>query len=252
MYRGYLFARRNFTEILRDPLSYIFCLFLPVGMIAVMHYAFYSEAVFWFDLPYLVPGVAVFSLSFTMLNTTLLVSRDRALAFLTRLYVSPMRPVEFIFGYTVPGVVLGICQLITCYASGWIISLIKGQTYASLSAVLLSLFSLVPVIFFFVGLGILFGSLFSMQSAPGMVSAVITVSGFLSGAWTPIETLSAAFRAVCSSLPFYPAVEMGRTFFLNRGVNFENFWSHFLIVLPYAVAIFTVSVIVFARRTRRD
>lgn len=251
MRRGYLFARRNLIELLRDPLSYIFCLILPIVMIVVMYYAFYSEMSFWFDLPYLVPGIAVFALSFTMLNTTLLVSRDRAQAFLTRLYVSPMRAVDFIFGYSIPGVVLGIGQIIACYITGWGIALLRGGNYASLSAMLLSVVWLLPTIILFVGFGIFFGSLFSMQSAPGMVSAVISISGFLSGAWMPVETLPQLFRTVCRSLPFYPAVEIGRVFFLGKALNYENLWRHFLVVLPYAAGVFCLSVFVFARRTRR-
>ena len=251
MRRACLFARRNLVELLRDPLCYIFCLFLPLTMIVVMYYAFYSPLTFWFDLSYLVPGIAVFALSFAMLNTTLLVSRDRTQAFLTRLYVSPMRSIDFILGYSIPGIFLGISQIIACYLAGGVLSLVEEKAYASLTAMIFSTVSLLPVILLFVGLGILFGSLFSMQSAPGMASAVISISGFLSGAWMPVETLPELFRGICCALPFYPAVEMVRTFFLDRCVNYENFWRHLLVVLPYAAVSFLVSVLVFGRRTRR-
>ena len=100
--RTLLFAGRVTKEILRDPLSFVFCLGLPIVMLVGM-YALFSSASPWFTLDYLTPGIAVFSNAFIMLYTTLLVSRDRSTAFLCRLYTSPMRTKDFVLGYALPG-----------------------------------------------------------------------------------------------------------------------------------------------------
>ncbi len=74
--RTLLFAGRTAREILRDPLSFVFCLGLSVIMLVAM-YAIFSATAPWFGLATLAPGIAVFSNAFIMLYMTLLVSRDR-------------------------------------------------------------------------------------------------------------------------------------------------------------------------------
>ena len=96
--RTLLFAGRTAREILRDPLSFVFCLALPVVMLVAMHLLFADGAPVVFSLEVLTPGIAVFSNAFIMLFMTLLVSRDRSTAFLCRLYTSPMRTVDFVGG----------------------------------------------------------------------------------------------------------------------------------------------------------
>ena len=79
-----LFAVRTLREILRDPLSFVICLGVPLVLLVAM-YALFSPTEPWFTLDMLTPGIAVFSGAFAMLYMALLVSRDRATWFLTRL-----------------------------------------------------------------------------------------------------------------------------------------------------------------------
>ena len=68
--RTLLFAGRTAKEILRDPLSFVFCLGLPVLMLAAMYLIFGKSAPDQFALGRLTPGIAVFSNAFAMLYMT--------------------------------------------------------------------------------------------------------------------------------------------------------------------------------------
>ena len=107
-----VFAGRNFRELLRDPLSYIFCLGFPVIMLTVMtiiNKSIPPEAnMTIFSIENLSSGISVFGMTFVMLFTALQISKDRCGAFLTRLYASPMKPYEFIIGYTIPIMIIAI------------------------------------------------------------------------------------------------------------------------------------------------
>lgn len=247
MRRTALFIKRNLTEILRDPLSYIFCLALPAVMLAVFR-MMPTGGLEIFASDKLTPSITVFSMSFTMLFTALLVSSDRASSFLTRLYTSPMKPSEFIVGYLVPGLILGLLQAVLCAVCGGIIAFADGVELC-FPGVLLSFVTLLPVNAMYVFLGLIFGSLFSNRSAPGIASAIISCSGFLGGAWMPMPEGS-VFTKVCEILPFYPAVKAQRAVFLGIAPTLDGFFLPWLTVWIYAAVFGAVAVLVFGKNMK--
>ncbi len=250
--RVLLFAGRTTKEILRDPLSFVFCLALPVVMLVAM-YAIFSPSAPWFGLATLTPGIAVFSNAFIMLYMTLLCSRDRSTAFLSRLYTSPMKNGDFVLGYALPGAVIGLCQLVICYLTATVTGLVSGSTdWIDPVGILLSILTALPMMLAYVFIGILFGCLFSDKAAPGLCSVIISAGGFLSGAWMPIDTLSEGFRTVCRCLPFYPSVLMGRTAVAGLAPTADNLWIPLATTVGYALVLAAATVIVFAKRTRRE
>ena len=190
------FASRNAKEILRAPLSYIFCLGFPVVMLVIMTIVNESippeAGMDVFNIDKLSPGVTVFGLTFIMLFTTILISKDRSTAFLARLCGAPMKSWEFLAGYILPVFVIALLQGVITYAASWAISLIKGEPLDILS-MLISLGALVPAIVLFISLGVVFGSLF-----------------ILGGIWMDIEAVGGALKAVAQALPFFPAVDAAR------------------------------------------
>ncbi len=250
--RTLLFAGRTAKEILRDPLSFVFCLGLPVVMLVAM-YALFAATAPWFGLSTLTPGIAVFSNAFIMLYMTLLVSRDRSTAFLCRLYTSPMRTADFVLGYALPGVVIGLGQLVICYLTAIVTGLLAGSTdRLSPVGIPLAILVAVPMMVTYVFIGILFGCLFSERGAPGLCSVIISAGGFLSGAWMPLETLSEGFQTACRCLPFYPAVLMGRTVLAEASPTASNLWVPLVTTVAYAVAVAAATAVVFAAKTRRE
>ena len=184
MNRIIAFSRRNFKEILRDPLSYIFCLGFPLIMLVIMtlvNESIPAEAgMLIFRIDYLSGGIAVFGLTFIMLFTSLSVAKDRAGAFLVRLYATPMHSGDFIMGYIAPIMVIALAQVLITFAASILISFITGigLSAAGLGAAALAL---VPTAVMMIGFGLLFGSLFGEKSAPGLCSIVISLASFLGG-----------------------------------------------------------------------
>ena len=93
------FAKRNFKEIIRDPLSIIFAVILPLFLLFIFQQ---------FDIPTdnykienFTPGIIIFSFSFITLFTAMLISKDRSTSLLIRLGISPMKPMDYIFGYII-------------------------------------------------------------------------------------------------------------------------------------------------------
>ncbi len=215
MNRALAFAGRNAKELLRDPLSYLFCMGFPVVMLALMtviNAAIPPEAnMTLFQISSLSPGNAVFGLSFVMLFGTLSVSRDRSGAFLTRLRSSPMTPADFLAGYGLPLLAVAAGQ----YGVNILCSLaIAGLTHAplSFSGLLLGYVALLPIAVFLIALGILFGSLFSDKSAPPCCSILISLCGVMGGIWFDLGALpQESFLAVlCKILPFSHATNGAR------------------------------------------
>ena len=113
-------TRRNIKEIIRDPLSLVFMIALPLLMEILFYYLFHGMTS-QFDMKYLAPGIVVFSQSFLSLFTGLLIALDRASSFLTRLYVSKARPYEFITGYMIALLPITFVQSVLFFTVGGII-----------------------------------------------------------------------------------------------------------------------------------
>ena len=148
-----ILTKRNLKEILRDPLSLIFLIALPLFMEILFYYLFHNLTT-QFEMKYLAPGIVAFSQAFLTLFTGLLISLDRNTSFLTRLYVTETKSYEFIFGYTLSLLPITFIQSILFFLVGGIID----SSILSISIISTILLSIITSLFF-IGLGILFGSI---------------------------------------------------------------------------------------------
>ncbi len=221
MNKIYNFSIRNFKEVLRDPLIYIFCLGFPVVMLILFQIInnFTAGNTPMFELKSIIPAIIMFSYTFVMLTMALLVSKDRQTFFLKRLYSSPMKPYDFILGYAFVGVVIGLIQSLICVLTGFIISIITNVGFISFTSILLLILSQIPILIFSVFIGILLGIIFNDKSAPGVCSVFISLAGILGGCWMPLESMG-AFETFCRFLPFYPSVYIGRV--ITKATNSLN------------------------------
>ncbi len=252
MNKAVAFSSRNFKEIIRDPLSYIFCLGFPLVMLAVM--TFVNDGIpeeaglTIFRVDNLAGGIAVFGLTFVMLFTCLSVAKDRSGAFLVRLYATPMTSGSFILGYVLPTSLLAVLQLIATLAASLVVSLITGIELNALG-LLLTLLSLLPTVVMLIACGLLFGTLFSEKAAPGLCSIVISLASFLGGVWFDADGVGGVLLDICNALPFYHAVKAAR---MASALDFDGYLPHLLITLAYAVVITAASVIVFKHKMKAD
>ncbi len=87
MMRMLNFAKRNFKEMMRDPLSIIFAILLPLFLLFIFQqFEIPGEA---YRIENFTPGIIVFGFSFLTLFTSTLVSKDRGTSLLPDLGSAP-------------------------------------------------------------------------------------------------------------------------------------------------------------------
>ncbi len=238
------FANRNTKEIVRDPLTLIFGLGFPLSLILLLSAIQRSIPVPLFEIEHLTPGIAVFGLSFMTLFSATLISKDRGTSLLQRLYTTPMKPIDFILGYTLPIIPVALAQSIICYAAAIILGLDVTVN------ILLSILFIIPISVLYIALGLLFGSILSDKQVGGICGALLTnLSAWLSGIWFDLELVGGAFKGIANLLPFVHAVELERS--ILRG-DMSGIFPHLWWVIGYALVLLTVAVLLFLRQMKKQ
>ncbi len=249
--RWLVFAKRNFKEILRDPLSYIFGIGLPIVMLVIMtviNQNIPAEAeMSIYNIDNLSCGIAVFSLTFTMLCAAMLVSRDRSGAFLQRLYSTPMKPADFVLGYLLPMLAVAAVQIAVTLLSSMLVGAIVGENLHILR-VLGGFLCLLPSAVMFICIGIAIGFLLNANAAPPCCSIIITLSGLLGGIWFDASIVGGALETICKILPFLNAVECARGAVLG---NVADIWIPLIITAAYTLGFASLALLSFHVRRKR-
>ena len=237
-------ANRNAKEILRDPLTLSFGLGFPIVLLLLLTLIQANIPVSLFEIEYLTPGVAVFGLSFITLFSATVIAKDRGSALLQRLYTTPLTPLDFILGYTLPMLPIAILQSVICYLVAAFLGL--PITVNILFAILIT----IPISAFFVMLGLLFGSILNDKQVGGICGALLTnLSAWLSGTWFDLELVGGVLKGIAYHLPFVHAVEMGRLALLGSG---GDMLLHLWWVLGYTVVAAVAAVLLFLRQMKRQ
>ncbi len=237
------FSARTCKEILRDPLNLFFGLGFPLVLIGLLSAIQASIPVPMFELHHLTPGVTVFGLSFMSLFSAVLVAKDRESSFLQRLYTTPLRATDFIFGYMLPLLPLAVAQSIICYLFSFMLGLTPsvGTVYAILFVI--------PGALFFISLGIICGSIMNAKQVGGICGALLTnLSAWFSGIWFDVELVGGVFQKISNVLPFLHAVELERAVFLG---NFEEAFVHLWWVLGYTTVALLLAALFFLRQMKK-
>ena len=237
-------ANRNAKEILRDPLTLSFGLGFPIVLLLLLTLIQANIPVSLFEIEYLTPGVAVFGLSFITLFSATVIAKDRGSALLQRLYTTPLTPLDFILGYTLPMLPIAVSQSVICY----LVAIFLGLpiTVNILFAILVT----IPISAFFVMLGLLFGSILNDKQVGGICGALLTnLSAWLSGIWFDLSLVGGVFESIAYHLPFVHAVEMGRLALLG---NVGDMLLHLWWVLGYTVVAAVAAVLLFLRQMKRQ
>ncbi len=240
--RSLVFSKRTAKEILRDPLTFVFCLGFPLVMLVIMtviNESIPPEAgMKIFEIDSLAPGIAVFGLTFIMQFTCIQVSKDRSTAFLSRLYTSPMKPADFIMGYTFPILGISVAQCLITFGASAVVAVIAGKSL-NLINLFVTAFVNIPAAVLFLGLGMLFGTLLNDKAAPGICSILITVSCLLGGIWMDVEALGGMIWKISNALPFYQSVKAAR---LSVSGNFGEILKPMIITSAYSIVIYVAAV----------
>ena len=238
------FAGRNAKEIRRDPLNLFFGLGFPLVLLLLLSAIQANIPVELFEIQHLTPGVTVFGLAFMTLFSATIIAKDRGSSLLQRLYTTPLTPVDFILGYTLPILPIAVAQSVVCYVAALVLKL--QWTVNILYAVVLML----PVSLLYIALGLLCGSVFNDKQVGGICGALLTnLSAWVSGIWFDLEQVGGTFKKVAYALPFVHAVELERA--ALRG-EFDQILPHLYWVLGYGLVCLAAAVYCFLRQMKRQ
>ena len=236
------FAKRNFKEIIRDPLSIIFSVLLPLFLLFIFKQINIPNESY--ELHNFTPGIVVFGFSFITLFTAMLVSKDRTSSLLIRLGISPMKPIEYILGYMLSIIPLILIQNVLFF----ILAIALGLSFSIniIGAILIS----IVVAILFIAIGIILGSLFSEKASSGISSIVVQLVCFTSGMYFPRELLGDVFSRICEYLPFESCVT------IIKGVmnaNLESITIRNIIVFSiYTILALIISILIFKEKMISD
>ena len=237
------FATRNAKEILRDPLNLAFGLGFPLVLLLLLTAIQANVPVSLFEIQQLAPGITVFGLSFMTLFSATLIAKDRGGSLLQRLYTTPLTPVDFILGYTLPILPFAVAQSAICYAAALLLGLELTVN------ILFAVAFMIPVSLLYIALGLLFGSVLTDKQAGGICGGLLTnLSAWLSGIWFDLELVGGIFREIAYALPFVHAVELERAVLAG---NYGGIFPHLWWVLGYAFAALAAAVLLFLRQMKK-
>ena len=254
MSKTLVFVKRNLTELSSDVLSYIFCIAFPLVMLVIMSVlndSIPKEAnMTVFRIDNLSGGILVFGQTFVMLFTAILVATDKSSSFLMRLYATPMKSRNFTHGYIIPMLMISVVQSLVTVIASVIISLISGVSLEPLG-VLLVIFTSLPSALMFISIGMIFGTLFSEKSAPGMCSVIISLGSFLGGVFFDAEGIGGVMHKICTCMPFIYCTRTARAS-IRLDFGMESFVFPFLITLLIAIILVMLATAVFNSRMKAD
>lgn len=238
------FASRNAKEIIRDPLNLFFGLGFPLVLILLLSAIQANIPVPLFEIQHLAPGITIFGLSFMTLFSATIIAKDRGSSLLQRLYTTPLTPVDFILGYTLPILPIAVAQCMICYIAAIILGL--EITVNILYAILFIL----PIAVFYIALGLLCGSALNDKQVGGVCGALLTnLSAWLSGIWFDLELVGGTFKKIADLLPFVHAVELERAVLAG---NFADILPHLWWVIGYTVIMMGLAVLMFLRQMKKQ
>ena len=238
------FAQRTAKEILRDPLTLVFGMGFPVGVLLLLSAIQANIPVSIFEIESLAPGMIVFGFSFITLFSAQLIAKDRESAFLQRLYATPMTAADFILGYTLPILPLALVQSLVCL----LVAIPLGLPVTK--GIFLAVLGGIPASLFFIGLGLLAGSALGSKQVGGLCGALLTnLTALCSGIWFDLSLVGGFFEQFGNLLPFGHAVELERMIYSGQA---EGMWEHLAWVLGYAAVGIVLSVVLFLRQMRRN
>lgn len=242
--RTLTFAKRNFKEIIRDPLNLAFLFGFPIVLLLLLSAIQANIPVSMFEIDHLAPGIMVFGLAFMTLFSATLISKDRQSSFMHRLYTTPMTPANFILGYTLPLIPISMLEGTVTY----IFALILGLEFSI--NILLSIVLIIPIALLYIGIGLLCGSVFNDKQVGGICGALLTnLSAWFSGIWFDIELVGGTFKKISYALPFVHGVEMHRAAISG---NYGDILPHLWWVLGYGIITIAIAIFLFLRQMKKQ
>jgi ABC-2 type transport system permease protein len=192
---------------------------------------------------FFVPGViATITLVMVVNLTAFAVVREREVGTLEQIMVSPIRPVEFILGKTVPffAIGMGIVGLVTVVGIFWFQVPFVGNPLVFILGTVLYLLSLLA-------LGLLISTVCTTQQQAFATNFFVLNPFFiLSGFSFPISSMPEALQWFTYLNPLRYFLVVIRGTFL-KGIGLNILWPDFLAMAAIAAALLTISILRFRK-----
>lgn len=236
--RFYQLALRNFKEVYRDKVTMLLGIVMPVGFLVLFSSMQKGIQLEIFKPASLAPGIIVFCYAFLTMFSSVLLAKDRQNAFLIRLFTTPLKAKDYILSYTLPFIPLAFMQTIICF----VIAIALGAHFTNIfAASILLLF--VALIFIF--LGVIFGSMFTLNQVSGVGSIFITIASLFSGAWMDLKMIGGIFDTFGYALPFAHAVDLVRSILSGKGI--EGLIGSLWVVIGYTLILMIIAIFAFKK-----
>jgi ABC-2 type transport system permease protein len=192
---------------------------------------------------YNVPAViGILLLLMCLLLTALAVVREREIGTLDQLMVSPLQPLEFMLGKTIPVAIIGLIDLalITSVAILWFEIPFRGSAFALLSAALLYIVA-------GLSLGLLISNISKTQQEAFMTMFMFILPGIiLSGFFYPVSSMPTVFQWITLANPVRHFLEIVRGVFL-KGTGFPELWPQYVTLLAMSLGGLSLATARFGR-----
>lgn len=237
---------RNLKETLREPLSLVFCIAFPLVMLVMMQLILggVDEAgAAAFNINNFASGIAVFGYTFTMLFIALGIASDKNAAFMTRISISPLKPIEYYASFIIAFLPICLVQTVIFFACALIFGLKLSV------GLLIAIVYLLPSVLFYISCGLFIGTVAKSDKAAGPISSIfICGAGILGGVWMPIETIGGGFFKACKALPFFNTVKPSAS--AVNGV-YGDIFPCVIITLCYTALLLGLSAWIYRSNTKK-
>ena len=235
------FANRNFKEIIRDPLSIIFAIILPLFLLYIFEQFKIPNEVY--NIENFTPGIIIFSLSFITMFTASLVAKDRSTSLTTRLGVSPMKSIDYILGYSISVLPIVLIQNILFF----ITAILLGLNFSI--NIIYTILVTIPISILFISLGILIGTITNEKSSSGVSSIVVQLVAFTSGMYFSTDMVGNTFSTICKILPFQSTLNITKSVLNN---SYNNILTSILVVVIYTIITIVLEIFLFKKKMISD
>lgn len=193
----------------------------------------------------IVPGLfGAILMAFPPLLTALAVVREKEAGSVQQIFVSPIRPYQFIAGKMLPYAGIAFLEMLMVLAGGlWWFHI------PFLGSFLLFLAATVIYVFCTVGLGLLISSVTRSQLVAMLLALLATLmpSFLFSGLLFPIFTMPVAFQLYTYLFPARYFIEIVRGIAM-KGVGIEVLWPQFLALALYTLVVFALTTRLFRKK----
>ena len=233
-------ARRNLSEVVRDPLSLGISLALPLVLLLTLQALGGSDDDSFLAPTRLTPGIVLFGFVMVMFSSAMILSRDRETSLLARLLTAPVRSDEFVWGYSLPYLLVAAVQATVLMVVGVLLGLSSSGSLLVVAAI----FALMAI--FFVALGMVCGSTLTVAQTSGAYALVLMLTIF-GGAWFDLAEIGGVFVTIGDVLPFKHALDATRAVMAD-GATLGDVAGDMAWVGGYAAVTVVLAVSVFRWR----